>query len=185
LSNHSISSQSVKNSYSQALYELGNENKILEKLETETNSLINLFKNSKEFENFILNPISKPNDQIKVLNSLCEKYLFSDILKKFLGVLIVKRKLFFLNKILKDFQKICSFQRGEISGKLIVAQKLEISRVEEIRKKISNKIGSNIKLEYIHDPNLIGGLILKIESLMIDTSIKNKLKILENKLLEA
>ena len=53
------------------------------------------------------------------------------------------------------------------------------------RKKISNKIGSNIKLEYIHDPNLIGGLILKIESLMIDTSIKNKLKILENKLLEA
>ena len=51
--------------------------------------------------------------------------------------------------------------------------------------KISNKIGSNIKLEYIHDPNLIGGLILKIESLMIDTSIKNKLKILENKLLEA
>tara|TARA_Y100000814_G_scaffold227255_1_gene171208 strand:+ start:226 stop:531 length:306 start_codon:yes stop_codon:yes gene_type:complete len=99
LSNHSISSQSVKNSYSQALYELGNENKILEKLETETNSLINLFKNSKEFENFILNPISKPNDQIKVLNSLCEKYLFSDILKKFLGVLIVKRKLFFLKKI--------------------------------------------------------------------------------------
>ena len=75
--------------------------------------------------------------------------------------------------------------RGEISAELIAAKNLNENEINKIKDELVKTFGSNIKLSYKHDQSLIGGLIVKVGSLMIDTSIKNKLNQIENKLIEA
>ena len=75
--------------------------------------------------------------------------------------------------------------RGEIQAELSAAKNLNESEINNIKDELSSNFGSNIKLNYKHDPSLIGGLIIKVGSTMIDTSIKNKLQQIEKKMIEA
>ena len=97
----------------------------------------------------------------------------------------MKRRFFYVEKILKDFVMICSKNRGEISAQLTVSKELNENEINKIKNELSQNFGSDVKLNYNYDPDLIGGLIMQVESVMIDTSIKNKLKQIENKMIEA
>ena len=76
-------------------------------------------------------------------------------------------------------------KRGEVVAKLIAAKELNDSEIDKIKNELTQNFGSNVKLNYKHDPSLIGGLIIQVGSVMIDTSIKNKLHQIENKMIEA
>ena len=73
----------------------------------------------------------------------------------------------------------------KITAKLIVAKELNENEIKKIKDELSKNFGSEVKLNYNYDPDLIGGLIMQVESVMIDTSIKNKLQKIENKMIEA
>ena len=75
--------------------------------------------------------------------------------------------------------------RGEIKAKLRSSKELSQVEIENIQKQLSENFTSKIILDYKYDPTLIGGLIIQVESIMIDTSIKNRLKQLEKSMLEA
>ncbi len=176
---------SSENSYSKALYELADESKSLSHIEEQALSIINLISKSEDFDQLIKDPTIKIEEQSKIINEISNKFNFSDLFKKFLNFIISKRRLFYLEKILKDFLVICSKMRGEISGKLISAKELNDLEINNIKDELTKTFGSNIKLSYKLDKNLIGGLIVQIGSLMIDTSIKSKLQQIENKMIEA
>ena len=110
--------------------------------------------------------------------------ILKEQIKKFLNFLIFKRRLFYLKKILNDFLNICSNKRGEIQAKLTVAKELNSSEIERIKNQLNDTFGTNIKINYLYNPNLIGGLIIQVGSVMVDTSIKNKLQKIENKMVE-
>ena len=168
-----------------ALYELAEENKSVHEIENQSSALIQLINESKDFESTIKNPINKKEEQINVINKIAERYNFNDLLKNFLCFLITKRRLFFIKKILKNFINICSQKRGEVSAKLIAAKKLNENEVNKIKDELSENFVTKVKLDYKYDPSLIGGLIIQVGSVMIDTSIQSKLKQLENKMIEA
>ena len=178
-------SDSSAKSYSQALYELASEEKILNDVEEHVISLIKLISQSKDFNSLIKNPTNKQEDQLNVINIIFEKFNLNNLLKKFLNFLVTKRRLFYVEKILKDFVTICSKNRGEISAKLTVAKELNENEINKIKNDLSQNFGSDVKLNYNYDPDLIGGLIIQVESLMIDASIKNKLQQIEKKMIEA
>ena len=185
MSNKNSFSEASAKSYSQALYELGYEDKNLEKLEGDVNSIIKLVSQSEDFNSLIKDPTNKQEDQLNVIGIIFEKFNLNNLLKKFLNFLIMKRRFFYVEKILKDFINICSKNRGEISAKLTVAKELNESQINKIKNELSQNFGSEVKLNYNYDPGLIGGLIMQVESVMIDTSIKNKLQKIENKMIEA
>ena len=116
---------------------------------------------------------------------ICDKFKFEEIFVKFFKLLIKKRRLFFLEKILKDFITICSIQRGEVIAKLTSAKELSNSELENIKNSLKDNFGTNLKLKFNHDPSIIGGLIIQVGSIMIDTSIKNKLQQIENNMIGA
>ena len=178
-------SDSSAKSYSQALYELAYEEKKLKDVEEHTISIIKLISQSKDFNSLIIDPTNKQEDQLNVINLIFEKFSLNGLLKKFLNFLVMKRRFFYVEKILKDFVMICSKNRGEISAKLTVAKELKENEINKIKDDLSKNFGSNVKLNYNYDPDLIGGLIMQVESVMIDTSIKNKLQQIENKMIEA
>ena len=178
-------SDSSAKSYSQALYELASEEKNLNDVEKNVISLLRLISQSEDFNSLIKDPTNKQENQLNVINIIFEKFNLNNLLKKFLNFLVIKRRFFYVEKILRDFLTICSKNRGEISAKLIVAKELNENQINKIKNDLSQDFGSDVKLNYNYDPGLIGGLIMQIESVMIDTSIKNKLANYKKVLLES
>ena len=99
-------------------------------------------------------------------------------------MLIEKRRIFFVKRITDSFLKLCSKNRGEIKASLISSKELSVVELEKISNELSLSMGSKIKFDYKVDKDLIGGLKLQLGSFMIDTTIKNKLKKFEQKMLE-
>ena len=176
---------SVKNSYSQALFELSTEENSIIEVESQVLSILELINKSSDFNDLIKDPTNKIEDQLKVIDAISNQFKFNQLLKKFLSFLISKRRFFYIEKILKDFISICSGSRGEIQAELTAAKNLDENEINKIKDDLASNYGSNIKLNYKNDPSLIGGLIIKVGSTMIDTSIKNKLQQIEKKMIEA
>ena len=182
--NKSFSSETSKR-YSRALYEVSKEAGELEKNEADIKKFQSLYDNSLDLKNFIENPTNTIETQNKILDLLSEKLVFSKNLKNFFLLLIKKRRIFFANKIINSFLRLCSIKRGEIKASLISSKELTSVELESISKELSLSMGSTIKFDYKVDQDLIGGLKLQLGSFMIDTSIKNKLKKYEQKMLES
>jgi F-type H+-transporting ATPase subunit delta len=170
--------------YSRALYEVGKDSTELEKIEADVKNFKILYENNSEIKNFIQNPTHMIETQNMALGILSEKLSFSKNLKNFFLLLIKKRRIFFVKKILDSFLKLCLKNRGEIKASLISSKELSSSELENIGKELSLSMGSTIKFDYKVDHDLIGGLKLQLGSFMIDTSIKNKLKKYEQRMLE-
>ena len=173
------------NSYSQALYELSLEKKSSELIEEQVKAVLQLFEKNQDFNNLVKNPTIKQENQLKVFKLISEKFNFNELFIRFINFLIEKRRLFYIQKILKDFLTICSEKRGEIQAQLTSAKKLTNKEIEKIKNELKENFGLNIKLNYKQDESLIGGLIIQVGSIMIDTTIKNKLKQVEQKMIDA
>ena len=178
-------SETSADRYSLALYELALENNELAEIENHSSSIIHLITVNKDFSSLIKDPTNKKEEQLNVLKKISDQYKLNKLLTKFLGFLISKRRFFYVDKILKSFVDTCSVKRGELKAELISAKNLSENEVDDIKKELSKNFGSKIKLNYTNDTSLIGGLIVQVGSTMVDTSIKNKLKQIENRMIEA
>ena len=107
------------------------------------------------------------------------------IMKNFLNFLIQKRRFFFIERILKSFIETCSRKRGELKAELRSAKNLSSEEIAKITELLTLNFSSKIKLNYKYDESLIGGLVVQVGSTMVDTSIKNKLQQIENRMIEA
>ena len=170
--------------YSRALFEVSKDSDELDKVESDIKNFQVMFSSNIEVKNFIKDPTQNITQQNEVINLLAEKLRFSKNLKNFLLLLIKKRRIFFIEKIIDSFLRLCSKKRGEIKASLISSKELSQSELDNINKELSNSIGTILKFDYKVDKGLIGGLKLQLGSVMIDTSIKNKLKKYEKEMLE-
>ena len=171
--------------YSRALFEVVKEANELEKTENDIKNFSSLLKNSLEIKNFIHNPTQSKENQNNVIKLLAEKLNFSKSLKNFMFLLVEKRRIFFVEKIINSFLRLCSQKRGEVKASLISSKELSEAELNSISKELSSSASSTIKFNYKVDKELIGGLKLQLGSFMIDTSIKNKLNKYKQRMLES
>ena len=178
-------SDTSANRYSLALYELASEANSLSKIEENSYALLKLISSSKDFNNLIKDPTVTRDSLNQVIEKITDNFSLEVLFKNFLSFLILKRRFFYVQQILKNFTEICSEKRGELKAEIKSAKNLTQDEINKITQELSNNFKSEIKLNYIHDQSLIGGLVVQIGSTMIDTSIKKKLQQLENKMIEA
>ena len=171
--------------YSLALYELASENNVLSQVEDQSSSILNLISSSKDFSNLIKDPTNNQDDLLKVIENISNDNRFESLLKNFLCFLITKRRFFYVEQILKSFIETCSQKRGELKAELKSAKELSSDEISKITDELTKNFSSKIKLNYKHDESLIGGLVVQVGSTMVDTSIKNKLQQIENRMIEA
>jgi F-type H+-transporting ATPase subunit delta len=108
----------------------------------------------------------------------------SKIIHNFLSILVSKRRIFYLNTIFLNFLSLASKKRGELKASLISSKNLSNEELKNLNTELSQAIGTIVAFDYKVDETLIGGLKMQIGSLMVDTSIKNKLKKYEQIMLE-
>ena len=171
--------------YSLALYELASENNVLSQVEDQSSSILNLISSSEDFLGLIKDPTISQEDLLKVIDKISNDNKFESLLKNFLSFLITKRRFFYVEQILKSFIETCSQKRGELKAELKSAKELSSDEISKITDELTKNFSSKIRLNYKHDESLIGGLIVKVGSTMVDTSIKNKLQQIENRMIEA
>ena len=162
--------------YARALFELAKENSELDLIERNAENLIELYDKSEDLKNFIKNPTKDLKVQDQAIDKISEMMKFTKTFKNFLLVLVQKRRIFFLSKIIKSFTELISKKKGELSASLESSKKLSSEDIVKITDALSEAVGSVINFTYKVDPSLIGGIKVQIGSLMIDSSIKNKLK---------
>jgi len=171
--------------YSLALYELASENNVLPQVEDQSLAILNLISSSKDFSNLIKDPTNNQEDLLKIIENISNENKFENLLKSFLSFLVLKRRFFYVEQILNSFIEICSQKRGELKAELKSAKKLSSDEISKITDELTKNFSSKIKLNYKHDESLIGGLVVQVGSTMVDTSIKNKLQQIENRMIEA
>tara|TARA_Y100001970_G_scaffold282110_1_gene394279 strand:- start:549 stop:1106 length:558 start_codon:yes stop_codon:yes gene_type:complete len=176
LSKNTTFSSEISQRYALALYELSKENNETEEFVLNVNSFKKIFSSNKEFRNFVKNPTYTAENQKIIFDKILNIMNLNKLVKNFFSLLIIKKRIYFLENIIDEFLKLISTKRGQISGSLISAKKIDDKTIKDIETAISANIKRTIKLESKIDESLIGGIVIQIGSLMIDTSLKNKLQ---------
>ena len=168
-------SAGISQRYALALYELSKEVNQTEEFASSLNSFMKVYNSNEDLRNFVKNPTYSMESQKEVFEKILGLINFNKIIKNFFSVLIIKKRMFFLDNIIEEFLKLISHKRGEINANLISSKKIDDKTILDIEKEISANIKNSIKLKSKVDESLIGGVVIQIGSLMIDASIKNKL----------
>ncbi len=169
-------SAGISQRYALALYELSQEVKQTDEFSSNMKSFMKVYNSNENLKNFVKNPTHSVESQKKVFEKILGLMNFNKIIKNFFSLLIEKKRIFFLDNIIDEFLKLISKKKGEISANLISSKKIDDKTILDIEKEISANTKSSIKLNSKIDESLIGGVVIQIGSLMIDTSIKNKLR---------
>lgn len=166
--------------YAKALISLhGKDNKIDSALK-ELLKIVELKNESKEFEMFLLNPIFAPEKKIQILKEINKKLKLSTLTLNFLCVLCEHNRLFAVERIYSVLKDLIGKKNNESQLKLITAFAISEDLKQKILNKVSKVTQKKINIDNIIDENIIGGMILKIDSLMIDCSISSRLSELGN-----
>ncbi len=161
--------------YAQALFELSNEANKTDEYISSLSLFMKFYNSDNNLKNYIKNPTNTHENQKEVFEKILNAMNMNKIIKNFFFILIAKKRIFFVGEIIEEFIRMVSSKKGEISANLITSKKVDDKTISEIENQISESIKGTIKLKSKVDESLIGGIVLQIGSLMIDTSIKNKL----------
>jgi F-type H+-transporting ATPase subunit delta len=185
LSSKSTFSNATAKSYAMALYELCQESAELSKVEEEIKEFSKFLNESLELKEVMISPAVTKESKKQIVSQIANQNNFSVIFKNFLNFIAEKNRLFFLEKIIESFLNLISKSKGELKALLTSSKKLSIEEQKKIQMDLSKDFNSDLKINYKHDPELIAGLIVQVGSIMVDTSLKSKLKKLEKNMVEA
>jgi F-type H+-transporting ATPase subunit delta len=170
--------------YATAVFELCKYQKNLDTLESNVDLIGSLIMDSEDFRTFLASPLLTREDQSKAIREISKKLKLSKVMSNFLSLIAIKRRLFILNYFVKEIRLLISIEKGEVTDEVTTARGLTDEQNEEIVKMLSHSTRKKVKLLSIIDNALIGGLIVKVGSKMLDTSIRAKLISLQSTMKE-
>lgn len=170
--------------YATAVFELAKEENSLTALEGDVDTLDAALKESADFRALISSPIYSRNEQAAATAALAEKLGLSAIIANTLALMAANRRLFVLPQLVAALRGLIAEAKGEATAEVTAAKALTKAQSEKLAKVLSARIGKTVKIHATVDETLIGGLVVKVGSKMIDTSIRSKLAALQNAMKE-
>ncbi|MCP3971365.1 MAG: F0F1 ATP synthase subunit delta [Rhodobacteraceae bacterium] len=171
--------------YATAIFELAKEEKALAAIETDVDALEAAMAESEDFRNLIASPIYSRGDQQTAVTAIAGKMGLGANLTNLLGLMASKRRLFVLPHLNRALRDLIAEEKGEVTAEVISAKALTKVQTDKLAKTLKASVGKDVKVNAAVDETLIGGLIVKVGSKMIDTSIASKLSNLQNAMKEA
>lgn len=173
-------SSGVAKRYAKAIFGLAKEDKKIESLSTDLTSMGDALHISEELNQLISSPVYNRLDQENAILAISDRMGLSDLMKSSLGLLAMKRRLNILPTLIEEVKAYIAEDKGEVTVNVTSASTLSDTQTKDLTKSLEKTIGKEIKIEAIIDESLIGGLIVKVGSKMIDSSIRSKLANLQN-----
>ena len=177
-------SLSIASRYAQALFEISKEENALKSLEADTDALGAALAESPALSEMIASPMVARDDQARAMAAIAAKMGLSTVMANTLALMASKRRLFVLPQLVANLRARIAEEKGEVTADVVSASKLSAEQTKALVATLKAKIGKDVKLNTTVDESLIGGLIVKLGSTMIDTSVKAKLAALQNAMKE-
>jgi F-type H+-transporting ATPase subunit delta len=170
--------------YATALFELAKEGGALMALEADIAALSEALSISPDLRAAIASPVVSREDQGAVIKAVGAKLGVSDLMANTLALMAEKRRLFVLPQLLANLADQIAAEKGEVTAEVTAARALTAAQSKKLAETLKARVGKTVKLKTTVDETLIGGLVVKLGSTMIDTSIKAKLAALQNAMKE-
>lgn len=161
--------------YANAVFELAQEEKSVDAVERDFVALRGLIEQNPDLARLVQAPVFSREDQARAMKAVLEKMAAAKLTTKFVLTVTAKRRLFVLLDIIRSFERLIARLRGEVQATVISARALSDSETVELKAVLKAKLGRDPRLETKVDPALLGGLVVKVGSRMIDSSIRTKL----------
>ncbi|WP_299352363.1 F0F1 ATP synthase subunit delta [uncultured Shimia sp.] len=177
-------SSGIAERYATAVFEIAKETKTLAELEGGLDDLSAALAESAELRELNSSPVISREEQGKAIAAIADKMGLQPVLKNTLGLMAEKRRLFVLPQLVDQLRAMLAAEKGEVTAEVVSAKALTKTQSEKLSKTLADRIGKDVKINATVDEALIGGLVVKVGSKMIDTSIASKLSSLQNAMKE-
>lgn len=171
--------------YAQALFELAKDEGSLDAVAGDLGSIVALIADNAEFARLVNSPVIGRDQKAAAMAEILGKAGATKLTSNFIGVVAQNRRLFLLPQIGKAFSRLLAKHRGEINADVKTAHKLTDAQIADLKATLKAAYGKEPLLNVTVDPSLLAGLVVKVGSKMIDSSLKTKLNALKTVLTEA
>jgi len=175
----------VSGRYATALFELARDEKSIDAVLADLNNFDVLLNDSVDLKRLVRSPVFSAEVQMKALDAVLEKAGISGTSAKFLRVLTANRRLFAVSDVIRAFRALVANFKGEATAEVTVAEQLNGKNLDALKSALKTVTGKDVALNVKVDPSIIGGLVVKLGSRMVDSSLRTKLNSIKHAMKEA
>jgi len=170
--------------YAQAIFEIAKENSAVPRLEGNVDALATALDDSAELRDLITSPVYSREAQGGAITAVAKAMDLSPVMGRALGLMAEKRRLFVLPQLVTQLRAMIAEDKGEVTAEVVSAKALTQAQQTKLAAALKASVGKDVKINATVDDSIIGGLIVKVGSKMIDSSIRSKLAALQNTMKE-
>jgi F-type H+-transporting ATPase subunit delta len=161
--------------YAAALFDLAREGRVLDEVATDFDVLDRMLGDSADLVRLIRSPVLKRADQARAVAALMERVGTGQLTRNFVGLITRKGRLRDLPAMIRAYRALLAQHRGEITAEVTAAQPLDDQQTDALREKLRQALGAEPRLSVKVDPDLLGGLMVRVGSRMFDSSLRTRL----------
>jgi F-type H+-transporting ATPase subunit delta len=171
--------EGVAGRYASALFDLASESSAVAEVEANLNAFQAMLNDSPDLTRLVRSPVIAADDQAKALSAVLDKAGIGGLAGNFLKLLARNRRLFAVTDMIPAYRALAARARGEVMAEVTSASALTEAQLSDLKATLKAAVGKDVTLNTRVDPALLGGLVVKLGSRMIDSSIKTKLQSLK------
>ena len=175
----------VSGRYATALFELARDEKSVDAVRADLDRFDAMLTDSADLKRLVRSPVFSAEAQLKALSAVLDKAGISGIPANFLKVLTVNRRLFAVAEVIRAFRALVAKFKGEATADVTVAETLNDRNLDALKAALKSVTGKDVALNVKVDPSIIGGLVVKLGSRMVDSSLRTKLNSIKHAMKEA
>ena len=176
---------SIAGRYASALYELANQEQSIDSVMEQLSQFEMLLANSDDLRELVRNPVFSAEDQVRAISAVLDHAKLSGIGANFIKLVASKRRLFAISGMINAYRSLVARQRGEVTAHVTVAEALNDKNKASVQSALNGVTGKKVTLIEKVDPSIVGGLIVKMGSKMVDSSVRSKLNSIKLAMKEA
>ncbi len=162
--------------YATALYDLADEHNSLDAVADDLRGLKGLLGDSKDLRYLLSSPLLDRSQQTSAVLAVVAAAGVTDMTRRLVGVVGQNRRLFALGAVIDQFLQILATRRGEVTAHITSARTLSDQQINALTEKLRSIVGNKVNIEAEVDESLLGGLVVRVGSRMVDTSIRSKIQ---------
>jgi F-type H+-transporting ATPase subunit delta len=175
----------VSGRYATALFELARDEKLIDAVKADLERFDAMLADSADLKRLVRSPVFSSDAQSRALSAVLDKAGISGISANFLKVLTANRRLFAVGDVIRGFRALVAKFKGEATADITVAEKLSDKNLDALKAALKSVTGKDVSLDVKVDPSIIGGLVVKLGSRMVDSSLRTKLNSIKHAMKEA
>jgi F-type H+-transporting ATPase subunit delta len=175
----------VSGRYATALFELARDEKSIDAVKADLDKFDAMLNDSADLKRLVRSPVFAAGTQAKALSAVLDKAGITGISANFLKVLTANRRLFAVADVIRAFRALVAKFRGEATADVTVAEPLSDKNLDALKSALKTISGKDVTLNVKVDPSIIGGLVVKLGSRMVDSSLRTKLNSIKHAMKEA